>query len=274
MLLIMPKSVISTLLLHVAAIAMLGVSEHQALSSVAPSEPAKAPLKYEWPRFLTGSIYSSETKELLFTFKRTASRSGSTLKVEREFTYPNGKPATRERVLYDSDGLVAYELEELQLGAVGAASIRRTPGRPSSATLELRYAAEQGAKPKTRSEAWQENTLIADMVGPFLADNFTALSRGDTVSCRYIVPDRKQTVGFIFIKQRVSTYQGQQVLVVKMEPRSVVIKAMVDPLFFTIEEAPPHRVLQYTGRTAPKVRTADKWKDLDALTVFDWASAR
>jgi hypothetical protein len=44
-------------------------------------------------------------------------------------------------------------------------------------------------------------------------------------------------------------------------------------LFFTIENAPPYHVLQYAGRTTPKVRAGEKWEDFDALTVFDWASA-
>jgi hypothetical protein len=29
-------------------------------------------------------------------------------------------------------------------------------------------------------------------------------------------------------------------------------------------------VLQYDGRTTPKLKDGSKWKDLDAATVFDW----
>jgi hypothetical protein len=48
----------------------------------------------------------------------------------------------------------------------------------------------------------------------------------------------------------------------------------VDPLFFRMEMAPPHRTLEYTGRTTPKALVGGKFKDLDAVTVFDWGSAR
>jgi hypothetical protein len=41
-----------------------------------------------------------------------------------------------------------------------------------------------------------------------------------------------------------------------------------------MQKDPPHHVLQYVGRTTPKVEVAGKWKDLDAVTVFDWESAR
>jgi hypothetical protein len=55
-----------------------------------------------------------------------------------------------------------------------------------------------------------------------------------------------------------------------MEATSRVIALLVDPLFFTIEKAPSHRVLEYEGRTTPKTKSGNKWKDLDAVTVFDW----
>ena len=55
-----------------------------------------------------------------------------------------------------------------------------------------------------------------------------------------------------------------------VEPTSPIISALVNPLFFTIEKASPHRVLQYVGRTTPKIKAGGKWKDLDAVTVFEW----
>jgi len=59
-----------------------------------------------------------------------------------------------------------------------------------------------------------------------------------------------------------------------MGASSPIIAALVDPLYFTVEKVPPHRVFQYAGRTTPKIRTGGKWNDLDAVTVFDWDSAR
>jgi hypothetical protein len=55
-----------------------------------------------------------------------------------------------------------------------------------------------------------------------------------------------------------------------MQPTSRLLSALVDPLYFTVEKSPPHRVLQYVGRTTPKKLAGDQWKDLDAVTVFDW----
>ena len=233
-------------------------------------------LRYEEPIYLTAAIYAqgAANQQPLFNFKRVATRSGSTLKVQRDFTYPDGKLAARERVVYEGDALVSYELEESQFGAAGSASLRRTTGNPVKETIEFAYRSELGGRTKTATETLKGDLLIGDMVAPFLASNWDALARGEEVKCRYIVVPRRETVGFTFVKSRESTFQGKEVMLVKMGVTSVLLAALVDPLYFTIEKAAPHHVLQYVGRTTPKIQSGTKWKDLDSVTVFDWATAK
>ncbi len=241
---------------------------------IAASSPGPRASEYEEPRVLTGSIYSRDTKQLLFKFKRVAERSGASLKVERDFAYPRGKLAAREQVVYAGDALVSYRLDEPQTGAGGTATILKDPDNPGKGSIQFEYSKEAGSPPKRHSETLRENTLIADMVGPFLLSHWEALRRGEKVKCRYIVVPRMETVGFTFSLDAAKASPGNDVLTVKMEPTSSVISVLVDPLFFTIEAAPPHRVLQYVGRTTPKILVGQKWKDLDAVTIFDWESAR
>jgi len=219
---------------------------------------------------LTGAIYARDTRQLLFKFKRIADRSGSTLKVQRDFTYPDGKLAAQERVVYEGDALASFELHEAQIGASGSARIRRAPDNPAKGSIEFEYTAEARGHPKARTEPLRENTLIGDMVGPFLVSHLEALLRGEKVKCRYIVVPRRETVGFTFSKDSESMREGRRVLIVRMEASSRVLAALVDPLFFTMDEPSPHQILQYVGRTTPKIQVGNKWKDLDALTVFDW----
>lgn len=253
---------------------ILAVADHShgAFGADAPKAEG-APLKYEEPKHLTGAIYvtGSDRQKLLFKFERKATRSGSTLAVVRDYNYPDGKAAARERVVYEGDALASFELEEMQTGGKGSAKIRRVAGNPGKAVIDFEYS-ESGAasRPKTRSEPLADNTLIGDMIGPFLGSHYDALSRGERVKFRYLVVPRRETVGFTFAKDSESTVQGRAVLLVKMAPTSPVISALVDPLFFRMEKAPPHHVLEYLGRTTPKLEVRGKWKDLDAVTVFDW----
>src|SRR5689334_13036747 len=55
------------------------------------------------PKLLTASIYSHDggAPELLYRFKRTTHESGSNVLVLREFSYPDGRLAARETVVYE-----------------------------------------------------------------------------------------------------------------------------------------------------------------------------
>ncbi len=238
-----------------------------------PAKPGSERLRYEEPKYLTGTIFSPESNQLLFKFKRAASRTGSCIEVQRGFTYPDGRLAAQERVVYERNALVSYELKELQIGASGSATIRRAPNDSARDSIEFQYRAAGSHRLKTRTESLRENTLIADMVGPFLQSHWEELRRGESVKCRYIVVPRTETVGFTFIKESENKWEGRDAVSIRMQASSRLLAALVAPLYFTVEQAPPHRVLSYTGRTTPKIQAGDKWQDLDAVTVFDWQSS-
>ena len=235
---------------------------------------AGAQLNYESPRVLSGSIYDEGSKKLLFKFERRAIRSGDKLEVQRDYTYPDGAPAAQERVVYEGNQLTLYDLKEFQTGAAGNVTVGHKATNPARSELEFEYATEPGAKLKKGSENLVPNILINDMVAHFLVAHWNSLEHGEKVNCRYIVVSRKETVGFSFVKAAASTWEGRDAIIVRMEPSSKLLAALVKPLFFTIEKANPHRVLQYVGRTTPKAKEGTKWKDLDAVTVFDWAHAQ
>jgi hypothetical protein len=228
--------------------------------------------KYEEPKSLTATIYSLDRKTVLFKFCRRSTRLGNQLEAIREYIYPDGKLAARERVVYNSDDLQAYELQELQTGSYGRASVKSDPVNPARKVLSFEASKNQssGAIPKQRSEPLQNDTLTYDMVGPFLAQHWDALMKGEEVKCRMIVAPRAETIGFRTLKESETQWQGKPIAILRMEPTSPVIRALVDPLHFKVEKQSPHRVFEYTGRTTLKIKSGRKWEDLDALTVFDW----
>lgn len=256
----------------VLAAILLGEWANESLGSADSTNSTSRPLKYEEPALLTATIYAKDSRTVLFKFKRVATRSGSKLSVLREYTYPDGKPAARERATYNGDDLVSYALEELQIGAAGSASIRREPGNPPKGTVLFEYTKDVASakKPKASTETWRSEPLIGDMVAPFLVAHWAELERGEKVKCRYVVAPRLETIGFTFVKDSESTYQGRKVVMIRMEATSLIIAALVDPLYFTVEKESPHRVYQVVGRVTPKIKAGDSWEDLDAVVVFDW----
>jgi hypothetical protein len=267
------KSWDKPLLSRLAASLVVGWAS-QAMFAADASQTNAAVLRYEEPKSLTARIYAKSPgpQTLLFNFKRLATRSGSKLNVLREYTYPDGRLAVRQHVAYEGDELVGFEVEELQNGARGNAKIRHDPASPAKGAVSFEYAKDtaSGAKPKTNEEPLRNDTLMDDMIGPFLALHWGMLLNGQPVKCRYISVPRRETVGFTFTKDSESTWQGQKVIIVKMEATSFIIAALVDPVFFTVEKEGKHRILRYIGRTTPKIKTGSKWADLDAVTLFDW----
>ena len=235
----------------------------------AATDSNTVPLKYAEPHLLHGRILSADRSQTLFNFTRQSSRSGDRLDVVRDYSYPDGKLAARERVRYEGNDLVFFSLEETQTGSHGKVEVKHNPQKSQKDDLIFEYSKEGRSTPK-KSEALLPNLLTSDMVAPFLVDHWAALLRGDSVKCRFIVIPRRETVGFKFMIAGQSGEPGHECVLIKMVPTSPIIAALVDPVTFTVEKTGRHRVLEYRGRTTPKKKAGDGWEDLDAVTVFDW----
>jgi hypothetical protein len=231
-----------------------------------------AEIDYAPPKLLPGTIYemSSGTNKVLFTYKRTSMTSNSTVRVLCDSFYPSGALAARETIVYERGKLASIELEEKQTGAHGTAAVAIDPKKPAKPRLVFDWVTGPGAKKKTDSEALQPDTLVGDMIPYFIVEHWNELTRGQAVPFRFIAQDRLETVGFKLVKEGDVTWRGKSALRLRMEASSFIIAKLVDPLFFIVEKDGTHRVLEYDGRTTPKKRDGEKWKDLDARTIYHW----
>jgi hypothetical protein len=226
------------------------------------------------PDSFTGTLYEmgSGTNKILYTFKRTATRSNGTLRVVRDFSYPNGSLAAQEILVYQSGQLDSFFLDEKQTGASGRAKVWSDPKNPARRELHFDWTTGpgEGGKKKTDSETLQPDSLVGDMMPDFILAHWNDLAAGKPVNFRFVAQSRLETVGFKLLKDSDVTVRGTAALRLKMQASSFIIAQIVDPIFFVVEKASPHRVLEYEGRTTPKLREGNKWKDLDARTVYDW----
>jgi hypothetical protein len=229
---------------------------------------------YLEPQLLAGSIYEKAGGRLLFTFRRTATQTGDVVSVLREFHNPDGSVASRERVRYERGRLARFELDERQTGAAGHAVVEVLPNQRQRVQFEYTTGSGRADKRRPKSETIREQPLISDMLPGFIAEHWEELRRGESVNFRYLVVPRLETIAFKLRRDTSAELHGKKVVRVKMEAANALIAQFVDPLVFTVEAEPPHRIVQYWGRTTPKVRSGGSWKDLDALTVFDWDDGR
>lgn len=223
---------------------------------------------YFEPALLRGSIHDRQSSNLLFHTVRTATRSESLVRVLRDYTDPAGKPAARERVVYDRGRLISYELDEWQINARGRALIEdNARGEPRHIRFEYTTGQREKARTKTARERYRGEVLVNDMIPDFIQSNWQKLEAGDKLKVRYIVVPRRETVGFTFSKVEETTWRSHPVVRIRMSPSSFFIAALVDPIYFLVEKEGEHRVLAYLGRTVLKTKKGNK--NLDALNVFE-----
>lgn len=256
---------------HVLRIVALGTA---ICASPLTARSQTAEVKYEEPAHLSGNIYGMgvENGKVLFKSERRATCIGDKVTVTCDYSYPDGALAAHHHIVYESGRLSSFEEQLLQTGDKGSAVIRPDPRNPAKQRIFFDYCAGQGSQSKrsSASEVLEKDTLVDDMIPAFIAAHWEALQKGESAKFRYIVLSRKETVGFKLLKESETTWKGTSVVRIKMDPTSFVIAQLVEPLFFIVEKQGQHRILEYVGRTTPLVKSGNKWKDLDAVSIFEW----
>jgi hypothetical protein len=247
----------------------LGIPSGRAADPAPPATSAN--YDYAEPKLLTGTLYAigSNRKTVLFTFRRTATRFGSTVHVERQFLNTNGSVAAVEKVLYESNQLVSFAMQEFQANVSGSVQIEPDHGNPARPKIFISF--DHGLRPsKGRARTLQPNTVLDDTLYPFLMAHWDDLMRGNAVKFRFVSLEWERTFEFELRKTADSEENGTPVARITMKPTSRFVAALVNPLIFIAQKNNPHRILSYTGRTTPRIRKGNSWKYLDAETVFDY----
>lgn len=237
-----------------------------------PTPPAPVEIfDYATPPLLTGTIYESgsDGKKILFTFRRTATRSNDVVRVERQFLRPDGFLAAVEIVTYQSNQLATLEMKEFQAGLAGELKIIPDAKKPARQKLVIGFG--RGPEPlKSDVQNLPSDAVVDDTLYPFMLAHWDALMRGDAVKFHFVSLEWERTFVFRLVKIAETTQDGRAAVRIKMEPANLLVARLVNPLYFTVEKDAPHRVLAYVGRTTPRVKKGKSWKYLDAETVFDW----
>lgn len=207
---------------------------------------------------------SSDRKTVLFTYKHEAVPKDEGTLVTNTFTSPDGKVAAVETAEFVKDAsgprLRLYKMDQKQVGAVGQVEVK-------DGVAHFSYS-KDGAT-KTSSEKVGDDFIAGPSLVGHLQARWAKLMKGDTVKTRFVVLDRRETVGFQFYKEKETEVNGQKAVVIKMKPSSFLIAALVDPLHFYFTPD-GQRLLQMQGRVQVKKNEGGKWKDLDALTVYEY----
>ena len=244
----------------------------ESLLAAPATNQVPAVLNYAHPKLLTATIYQigSHHQKVLFRFRRSATQSGDIIQVDRTFELPDGTPAAVEHIVYKSGKLAAYNMNDLQAGLWGSISVLNDPAHPDRKKLVISHGSDESAKSASHTQTLAPNTLIDDTVYPFILAHWRQLENGATEKFQFVSLGWDRTFGFEVFKTGTAKLDGQAVVRLKMQPSNFFIARMVKPIRFSIEQRAPHRLLEYIGRTTPRVKRGGSWKYLNADTVFHW----
>ncbi len=232
---------------------------------------ATEPFDYADPKLITATLYEtgSDEKKILFTFRRTATCSGTTVHAERQFLLPDGSVAAVENAVYESGRLGSFEMKEFQANVSGSIKIIPDPKKPTQQKMDIAFG--HGLQPpKGSTQTFAPDTVIDDTLYPYMLTHWDELMHGDAVKFHFVSLEWERAFMFRFIKTGETVRNGRTVEQIKMEPTNLFVAHLVDPLYFNVEKDLPHRILSYIGRTTPRIKKGKCWKYLDAETVFDW----
>ena len=166
--------------------------------------------------------------------------------------------------------MVSCEMKELQAGLWGNIQIKGTAKNPGRQTIIINHGHDGDAKKNGSTEDLSAEVLIDDTIYPFILGHWDELMRGSPVKFRFVSFEWEKTFSFKLSKSDESFQDRTQVVTIKMEPTNLLVAQLINPLTFTLEKNGPHRVVEYLGRTTPRIGSGKSWKYLDADTVFDW----
>ncbi|HKI70004.1 MAG TPA: hypothetical protein VKA67_10475, partial [Verrucomicrobiae bacterium] len=222
----------------------LGLSVITSALAAVPASPMASPVyDYAKPELLTGTLYAigSHRQKVLYTFRRTARRTGAIVHIQRQFLGTNGTLAVVEKVLYESNRLVSDEMLDFQAGVSGAIRIEPDPENPARQRIFISYAHNLNP-PKGRGRILQPDTVIDDTLYPFMMDHWEDLMQGKTVKFQFVSLDHERTYQFELVKTGESVQNHQPVVKITMQPTSFFIAMFVKPIIFTVQKNGAHHI--------------------------------
>jgi hypothetical protein len=201
---------------------------------------------------LTGDVYDLKSDKLLYKFERLEKKENNKLTIKGVYTDLKGSTLVTEEATFEDGKTTSLKVSQLQ-----------TKETSSIIVTEKKIVFTKGED--VEKEDIQKNFIVGMSTISFLEMHWNSILEGKTVSTRFGVWYRQDTVGFDFYK----TSDKDGILEITMNPSSFFIKQLVDPLVFKFDKK-TKRIKEVIGRTSPKIEIDGKLKDLDARVVYKY----
>jgi len=218
-----------------------------------------------WSTVVSGNFYQQGTqhKELMFTLKSKTVGGNNNKSTSTILSYAKNpeKKAVIENLTVKNGVIQKYTIPHNQLDEVWTAE---TKGKRI-------YFSKNNNKTgiiETEDETLPGNFVVGPTIRDFLQANWSDILSGKSLSIRFDVLDRKETIGLELFTKKRGKFNGVEVVMVFRKPSSFIIAMLVKPLIFHILPD-GSKLLYLQGHVLPKKQVGKKWKDLDCDIVYD-----
>ena len=167
----------------------------------------------------------------------------------------DGNVMTEEKMEMVDGKLVRYDMDQLQLKQ--KAWVEVTEGE---ITFNLKKWRKRNY-PQTIK--WKDNFIVGLQIVPFIIKHWDHLSKGKEKEIKLGVWHRQEAITFDLSREK----SGGKEMVIKMSPASMLIRAIVDPIYFHFDKK-TKALTSYLGRTTPKEKRGKGYYDFDGLVRY------
>ena len=137
---------------------------------------------------------------------------------------------------------------------------------------------DKDGKVKTSDDDAEENLVVPSTVMFYAQPHYQEIMDGKELRLKIAVLDRRESFTFIMKKIRDDkSASGENILVMQMAPSSIIVRALVDPMYFYVYPK-TGEMFAYEGKSALRKKEGDKYKELVVVAAYDykvnaWATA-
>ncbi len=123
---------------------------------------------------------------------------------------------------------------------------------------------------KTSTDDLDSNLVVPSTVMSYIRPYHEALKAGEPVKLRVAVMDRQEAFSFNIKKVRTEkALNGDEIMVLEMSPGSIIVKALVDPMYFYIR-VKTGEMFAFEGKSALRRKEGEKYKDLIVKAAYEY----
>lgn len=197
-------------------------------------------------------MYHKESNKLLYEAERTIETSGGRVTERTVFVWPGNTPIQESETVYEQSSLklISHRMNDSRIGLMEEINV-------AGGKVNIKFREAKGEDVESDELDWTNDMIVSATILPLLRRNWKKVQAGEDVVFKLIVASRQGTVSFRLRKKSAAEIDGQPVTIVVLEPDSFIIRALVDAMYFSLADAPPHRLLRYVGRTSVKTDEGD-----------------